>query len=143
MATGAKITGLVTRWWWVRHAPVIGVNGRIYGQDDLEADTSDAARFAGMDGVPAGEDTHQPAVVHNHHGPDAARPHVLAGLLQARLRPARQGLLILHDVLQAAVRHDVLRTRPMKSSTTLNVVPPQPAWVTGSVQFRVSSLTTA
>ncbi len=39
---------VVTRWWWVRHAPVIGVNGRIYGQDDLEADCSDAARFAAL-----------------------------------------------------------------------------------------------
>ena len=35
----------VTRWWFVRHAPVIGVNGRIYGQDDLEADCADEAQF--------------------------------------------------------------------------------------------------
>lgn len=35
----------VTRWWWIRHAPVIGANGRIYGQDDLEADCSNAALF--------------------------------------------------------------------------------------------------
>ncbi len=35
----------VTRWWWVRHAPVTGVNGRIYGQDDLEADCSHAPTF--------------------------------------------------------------------------------------------------
>ena len=39
---------IVTRWWWVRHAPVIGVNGRIYGQDDLEADCSDGVRFAAL-----------------------------------------------------------------------------------------------
>ena len=42
------MTHTVTRWWWVRHAPVIGVNGRIYGQDDLEADCSDAARFRAL-----------------------------------------------------------------------------------------------
>lgn len=35
----------VTRWWWVRHAPVIGVNGRIYGQDDLESDCGNEAQF--------------------------------------------------------------------------------------------------
>jgi len=34
-----------TRWWWVRHAPVVGHNGRIYGQDDLECDCSDQATF--------------------------------------------------------------------------------------------------
>jgi alpha-ribazole phosphatase len=31
----------VTRWWFVRHAPVIGVTGRIYGGDDVECDVSD------------------------------------------------------------------------------------------------------
>jgi alpha-ribazole phosphatase len=35
----------VTRWWWVRHAPVIGVNGRIYGQDDLDSDCGNDAQF--------------------------------------------------------------------------------------------------
>jgi len=35
----------VTRWWWVRHAPVIGHNGRIYGQDDFDCDCSDQETF--------------------------------------------------------------------------------------------------
>jgi broad specificity phosphatase PhoE len=39
------VTHKITRWWWVRHAPVIGVNGRIYGQDDLESDCGDEAHF--------------------------------------------------------------------------------------------------
>jgi broad specificity phosphatase PhoE len=30
----------VTRWWWVRHAPVRDDGGRIYGQVDLESDCS-------------------------------------------------------------------------------------------------------
>lgn len=34
-----------TRWWWVRHAPVINPDGGIYGQSDLEADLSDVSRF--------------------------------------------------------------------------------------------------
>ena len=37
------MTVTVTRWWWVRHAPVIDDGGRFYGQADLEADTGDMA----------------------------------------------------------------------------------------------------
>ena len=37
-----------TRWWWVRHAPVRGDGGRIYGQRDLACDCSDAAAFASL-----------------------------------------------------------------------------------------------
>lgn len=39
------MTHRITRWWWVRHAPVVGVNGRIYGQDDLACDCGDDALF--------------------------------------------------------------------------------------------------
>ena len=38
----------VTRWWWVRHAPVVGVNGVIYGSDDVACDLSDAPRFQAL-----------------------------------------------------------------------------------------------
>lgn len=38
----------VTRWWWIRHAPVIGDGGRIYGQADLDCDCSDDALFAAL-----------------------------------------------------------------------------------------------
>lgn len=38
------MTGTTT-WWWVRHAPVIGATGAIYGQTDVDCDTSDAAAF--------------------------------------------------------------------------------------------------
>ena len=34
-----------TRWWWIRHAPVINPDGRIYGQSDLSADLSDGDQF--------------------------------------------------------------------------------------------------
>jgi broad specificity phosphatase PhoE len=37
---------VVTRWWLIRHAPVIGAAGRIYGQDDLDCDCSNADIFA-------------------------------------------------------------------------------------------------
>lgn len=37
--------GEATSWWWVRHAPVRGPAGRIYGQTDVDCDTSDAASF--------------------------------------------------------------------------------------------------
>ena len=45
MATGAKITGLVTRWWWVRHAPVPNPEARCYGQSDKDCDVSNRALF--------------------------------------------------------------------------------------------------
>jgi len=37
-----------TRWWWVRHAPVVGVDGVLYGSDDVECDTSDRLSFEGL-----------------------------------------------------------------------------------------------
>jgi broad specificity phosphatase PhoE len=41
---------VVTRWWLVRHAPVIGAAGRIYGQDDLDCDCSNTALFTEVAG---------------------------------------------------------------------------------------------
>lgn len=45
----------VTRWWWVRHAPVVGdYQGTLYGALDVPCDTSDAAAFARLGaGLPA------------------------------------------------------------------------------------------
>ena len=38
-----------TRWWWIRHAPVTSHAGRIYGQQDVEADfTNSAAALEGL-----------------------------------------------------------------------------------------------
>jgi alpha-ribazole phosphatase len=37
-----------TRWWWVRHAPVVGVDGVIYGSDDVACDVSNAAHFKAL-----------------------------------------------------------------------------------------------
>ena len=47
--------GSATRWWWIRHAPVPGAEGRLNGQRDIDCDTSDAAAFVtgsvwGVDG---------------------------------------------------------------------------------------------
>jgi broad specificity phosphatase PhoE len=36
---------VVTRWWWIRHAPVRGDGGNIYGQTDIACDTSDREVF--------------------------------------------------------------------------------------------------
>ena len=41
--TDGKVT--ITRWWWVRHAPVRNDGGNIYGQTDLACDTSDTEVF--------------------------------------------------------------------------------------------------
>jgi alpha-ribazole phosphatase len=40
--------GATTRWWWVRHAPVPGAPGRIFGQQDVGCDVSDAAAFRAL-----------------------------------------------------------------------------------------------
>jgi len=38
----------VTRWWWVRHASVVGNGGRIHGQNDVPCDTSDTRAFQAL-----------------------------------------------------------------------------------------------
>lgn len=37
-----------TRFWLVRHAPVVGQQGRCYGTKDVECDTTNEAAFAGL-----------------------------------------------------------------------------------------------
>jgi alpha-ribazole phosphatase len=37
-----------TRWWLVRHAPVVGMQGKIYGADDVECDLSDLESFRNL-----------------------------------------------------------------------------------------------
>jgi broad specificity phosphatase PhoE len=38
----------VTRWWWVRHAPVTANDGCCYGQTDFPCDCGDATAFAAL-----------------------------------------------------------------------------------------------
>ncbi len=38
--------GMVTRWWWVRHAPVTANNACCYGQTDFPCDVDDTAAIA-------------------------------------------------------------------------------------------------
>jgi len=45
MSNADKPKTVVTRWWWVRHAPVRSDGGNIYGQEDLDCDTSDTEVF--------------------------------------------------------------------------------------------------
>ena len=46
---------VVTRWWWVRHAPVVNHGGRLYGQTNLSADTTERTRFEALArALPAG-----------------------------------------------------------------------------------------
>lgn len=43
---GVQLPGVdITRWWWVRHAPVRVDNGNIYGQADLPCDCTDTVVF--------------------------------------------------------------------------------------------------
>ncbi len=36
---------VITRWWWLRHAPVINHGGRVYGHNDADCDTLDPTPF--------------------------------------------------------------------------------------------------
>ena len=45
MSNPDKPKAVVTRWWWVRHAPVRNDGGNIYGQTDIACDTSDIEVF--------------------------------------------------------------------------------------------------
>src|SRR6267142_1853148 len=45
MSNPGKPAVVTTRWWWVRHAPVRNDGGNIYGQKDIECDTSDREVF--------------------------------------------------------------------------------------------------
>ena len=45
MSNADKPNVVITRWWWVRHAPVRNDGGNIYGQSDLACDTSDREVF--------------------------------------------------------------------------------------------------
>ncbi len=38
----------MTRWWWVRHGPVRDYEGRLYPNEDVDADVSDDKAFAGL-----------------------------------------------------------------------------------------------
>ncbi len=38
----------ITRWWWVRHAPVTEDGGRVYGQSDPPANVSDVETFRAL-----------------------------------------------------------------------------------------------
>lgn len=37
-----------TRWWWIRHAPVINPEGKLYGQLDINVDLSDSEKFEAL-----------------------------------------------------------------------------------------------
>jgi alpha-ribazole phosphatase len=37
-----------TRWWWIRHAPVVNPEGKLYGQLDLDVDFSDGKKLEAL-----------------------------------------------------------------------------------------------
>ena len=39
---------IVTRWWWVRHAPVTDHGGRLYGRTNVTANTSERPKFEAL-----------------------------------------------------------------------------------------------
>ena len=75
----------VTRWWLVRHAPVVGQNGRIYGGNDVDADVSDKAAFRRL----ATRLPHDAVLVTSHL--TRAR-HTAEALLEGGLRVAERAV---------------------------------------------------
>lgn len=43
-----RMDSVVTRWWWVRHAPVVGQDGRLYGRLDVDCDCGDEPLFRAL-----------------------------------------------------------------------------------------------
>ena len=101
-----------TRWWWVRHAPVVGHDGRIYGNRDVPCDCSEEAVFRGLAAVlpdaavwvvtPLGRTRATAAAIARHHNstPDdfEVEPRLVEqdfgdwqGLTYAELDAARSG----------------------------------------------------
>ena len=39
------MTCKVTRWWWIRHAPVLDMDGKLYGASDVSCDTKNLKAF--------------------------------------------------------------------------------------------------
>jgi alpha-ribazole phosphatase len=44
-----------TSWWWIRHAPVKGAEGRLTGRRDVDCDTSDEPSFRALAAVLPGD----------------------------------------------------------------------------------------
>ena len=42
------MTSGATRWWWVRHAPVIDLEGILYGSDDVSCETNNILAFESL-----------------------------------------------------------------------------------------------
>lgn len=82
---------IVTRWWWIRHAPVTTDGGRLYGQRDMPADVSDADAFQALAaGLPEGaiwitthlQRTRQTATAIRESGLDGGEPFIVPELVE-------------------------------------------------------------
>ncbi|MBL8707622.1 MAG: histidine phosphatase family protein [Rhodospirillaceae bacterium] len=81
-----------TKLWLVRHAPVVGIHGRIYGQDDLACDCSDQTTFEALASLLPREAvwvathlkrTHQTlAAMHRSAGRDPVEPLIERDLVE-------------------------------------------------------------
>ena len=82
---------IVTRWWWIRHAPVTTDGGRLYGQRDMTADVSDEGAFRALAaGLPEGavwitthlQRTRQTASAIRNAGLDEGEPAIVPELVE-------------------------------------------------------------
>lgn len=75
-----------TRWWWIRHAPVVGHGGRIYGQDDHDCDCSDTETFRRLAGVlPSGAVWVTSHLKRTHRTAESILAHLTGAELPARI----------------------------------------------------------
>src|SRR5262245_39021124 len=88
---------VITRWWWVRHAPVTAHGGCIYGQEDYPADCADGASFAALAALLPAE----PLWVTSHL---RRTRETAAAILSARGRePAERPWLVEPDIAEQHV----------------------------------------
>src|ERR1700691_2367201 len=89
MSNQDKPAVVATRWWWVRHAPVRGDGGNIYGQTDIACDTGDREVFEAVAKIlPRNAVWYASSLMRTHQTADAiwaagfpkpsAMPHVAA-----------------------------------------------------------------
>ncbi len=105
----------ITRWWWVRHAPVPQLADRIYGSMDPDADVSDTQRFIRLaQSLPPNAVWVVSALQRTHQ---TARAIETAGypLPELIVEPAfgEQNFGALHGVLH--VEHETARVDPFRN----------------------------
>ncbi len=111
------MTEPVTRWWWVRHGPVVGHDAICIGQLDLAADLSDGPAIARLSETlparpawvtsPLGRARNTLKAIRAHRGGDNTEPVVESGFAEQHFGDW-QGFT--YDAVRAETGNDAWRT---------------------------------